>query len=83
MYDGYGEEIPESTQEDEASDSWPGYSVRDSIRDRRPQPMIQELEEDGDQQTSAAAMRGKERGIRGFVELCGEWGYVYEGWPAP
>ena len=46
--------------------------------------MIQELEEDGDQHTStAAAMQGRGRGIRGFVEqLCGEGGDVYEGWTA-
>ena len=46
--------------------------------------MIQELEEDVDQQTSAAAVQGRGRGIRGFVEqLCSEGGDVYEGWPAP
>ena len=45
--------------------------------------MIHELEEDGDQQTSTAAMQGRGRVIRGFVEqLCGEGGYVYEGWTA-
>ena len=71
-YDGYSEEIPESTQEDEASESWPDNSVRDSTHDRR-----QELEEDGDQHTIAAAMHGRERGIRRFVEqLCSEGGYV-------
>ena len=44
--------------------------------------MIQELDEDGDQQTSAAAMLGRGRGMRGFAEqLCGEGGDVYEGWP--
>ena len=37
MYDGYSDEIPESTQEDEASESWAGHSVRHSTRDRRQQ----------------------------------------------
>ena len=59
---------------------YPSYNTRD----RRQEPRIQELEEDGDQQTSTAAMQGRGRGIRGFVEqLCGEGGYVYGGWPAP
>ena len=45
--------------------------------------MIHVLEEDVDQQTSTAAMQGRGRGIIGFVEqLCGEGGYVYEGWTA-
>ena len=31
----------------------------------------------------AATLKGRGRGIRGFVEqLCGEGGYVYEGWSA-
>ena len=47
-----------STQEDEACESWPDNFVRDSTRDRRQEPSIQLLEEDGDQQTSAAAMQG-------------------------
>ena len=82
-YDGYSEEIQGSTQEDEASENWPDHSVRDSTRDRTQEPRIQELEEDGDQQTSTAAMQGRGRGIRGFVEqLCGEGGDVYEGWTA-
>ena len=82
-YDGYTEEIPGSTQEDETSKSWPDHSVWDSTRDRKQEPRIQELEEDVDQQTSAAAMQGRGRGIRGFVEqLCGEGGDVYEGWTA-
>ena len=67
-YDGYSEEIPESTQEDKASESWPDHSVRDSTRDRKQEPRIQELEEDVDQQTSTAAMQGRGRGIRGIVE---------------
>ena len=79
-YDGYSEEIPGSTQEDETSENWPDHSVRDSTRDRKQEPRIQELEEDVDQQTSTAAMQGRGRGIRGFVEqLCGEGGDVYEG----
>ena len=78
-YDGYSEEIPGSTQEDEASESWPDHSVRDSTRDRRQEPRIQEFDEVGDQQTSTVAMQGTGRGIRGFVEqLCGEGGGVYE-----
>ena len=82
-YDGYSEEIPGSTQEDETSESWPDHSVRDSTRDRKQEPRIQELEEDVDQQTSTAAMQGRGRGIRGFMEqLCGEGGDVYEGWTA-
>ena len=45
--------------------------------------MIQELEEDVDQQASTAAIQGRGRGIRGFVEqLCDEEGDVYEGWTA-
>ena len=67
----------------ETSESWPDHSVRDSTRDRRQEPRIQELEEDGDQQTSTAAIQGRGRGIRGFMEqLCGEGGDVYEGWTA-
>ena len=63
--------------------SWPDHSVRDSTRDWRQEPRIQELEEDVDQQTSTAAMQGRGRGIRRFVEqLCGEGGDVYEGWTA-
>ena len=82
--DGYSEEIPESTQEDETSERWPDHSVRHSTRDRKQEPRIQELEEDVDQQTSTAAMQGRERGIRGIVEQrCGEGGDVYEGWAAP
>ena len=82
-YDGYSEEIPGSTQEDETSESWPDHSVRDSTRDRKQEPRIQELEEDVDQQPSTAAMQGRGRGIRGFMEqLCGEGGDVYEGWTA-
>ena len=82
-YDGYSEEIPGSTQEHETSESWPDHSVRDSTRDRKQEPMIQELEEDVDQQPSTAAMQGRGRGIRGFMEqLCGEGGDVYEGWTA-
>ena len=53
-------------------------------RSSEEEPMIQELEEDGDQHTSAAAMHGRGRVIRGFVaQLCGEGGDVYEGLPAP
>ena len=38
---------------------------------------------DGDQQTSVAAMQGRGRGIRVFVEqLRGEREYEYEGLPA-
>ena len=52
--------------------------VGDSTRVRRQEPRIQELLEDADQHTSTAAMQGRGRGIRGFVEqLCGEgciWG---------
>ena len=82
-YDGYSEEIPGSTQEDETSESWPDHSVRDSTRDRKQEPRIQELEDDVDQQPSTAAMQGRGRGIRGFMEqLCGEGGDVYEGWTA-
>ena len=82
--DGYSERIPESTHEDEASESWSDHSVRDSTGYQRQEPMLQELEEDGDQQTSVAAMQGRGRGIRRFVEqLCGEGGDAYEGWPAP
>ena len=67
----------------ETSESWPDHSVRDSTRDRKQEPRIQELEEDVDQQTSRAAMQGRGRGIRGFMEqLCGEGGDVYEGWTA-
>ena len=33
-YDGYSEEIPGSTQEDETSENWPDHSVRHSTRDR-------------------------------------------------
>ena len=62
---------------------WPDHSVRDSTRDRKQEPRIQELEEDVDQQPSTAAMQGRGRGIRGFMEqLCGEGGDVYEGWTA-
>ena len=64
-YDGYSEDIPGSTQEDETSESWPDHSVRDSTLDRKQEPTIQELEEDVDQQNSTAAMQARGRGIRG------------------
>ena len=76
-------ETSDSFQEDETSESWPDHSGRDSTRDQRQEPRIQELEEDVDQHTSTAAMQGRGRGIRRFVEqLCGEGGDVYEGWTA-
>ena len=84
MYNGYIEDIPESTQEDEVSESWPDHSVSDSTGDRMQEARIQELDEDGDQQNSVAAIQGRGRMIRVCVEqLCGEGGGVYEGWPAP
>ena len=46
--------------------------------------MIQELEEDGDHQTSTAAMQGRGRGNRGFVDqLCGEGADLYTRCPIP
>ena len=44
--DGFSEDTTQSTQEDEASESWPDYSVRSSTRDRRLNPKVQALMKD-------------------------------------
>ena len=79
---GYSEEMPESTEEDEASVSCPDHSVRDSTRDMMQEPRIHEHEEDGDQQTSAAA-KNKEEDVVFVEQLCDEGVDVYEVRSAP
>ena len=62
--------IQESTEEDEGSEGWTAYLIRDFTSAWNQEPRIPKFEEDGSQQDGEAAMWGRGSGICGTA-LCG------------
>ena len=61
------EELQESNQEDDGSDGWTDFLIMDFPRLSIQDPRVQKFEEEGSQRVGAAAVWGKESGIRTFV----------------